>query len=99
MSNKLDEAKRRISKIEEIRKENGLNQTEFAKSINLSKQMYYKTTLNQRGLQIKDLEEICIVYNINSNWLLFNAGLKEAIDNNLNNESQLSHIENRKFPI
>lgn len=75
-----------LKKIEEIQKKSMLNKDKFAQSINLSKQTYHKLLTKKRNIQIEDIQIICTKYNINSNWLLLNAGTKEAIDNNLNNE-------------
>ena len=75
-----------LKKIEEIQKDSKLNKDKFAQSINLSKQTYNKLMTKTRNIQIEDIQAICVKYNINCNWLLLNAGIKEAMDNNLNNE-------------
>ena len=60
-------------RIKQVRKEKGLNQTEFAKAINLSQGQFQKfengTTPTERTLQ-----DICRVYSVSYEWLTTGNG-------------------------
>lgn len=64
-----------ISKrLQKVREDQDLNQTEFAKKLGVSKQTYGKIEKNKRSLQINEVTIYKNKFNINPNWLLFDEG-------------------------
>lgn len=61
-------------RIKKIRKTLQLNQVSFAKKINLKQAAIGLIENNQRNVSDRVIQDICRVYNINENWLLFEKG-------------------------
>jgi len=66
-----------IKRLKQLVEDTDLEKKEFAESIKLNKQKYYKMENGKRNLQIEDVVNIGKVYNINLNWLLLGLGDKK----------------------
>lgn len=89
-----------IKKFEEIRNLHKLNKKDFAQSIKLSSDQYSKMNKMpaERNIQIEDVSNLALEYNINLNWLLLDLGEMNSIDNNFDSAlKQLINSTNQQF--
>lgn len=88
-------------KFEMIRILHKLNKTDFANSIGLSSDQYSKIlsdTNKKRQIQIDEVADLAIRYNINLNWLLLDLGEMHAINNNFDSAlKKLINNTNKQF--
>lgn len=61
-------------RIKLIRKNAGVNQTQFAESVSLSRMMITHVETGNAVLSDRSLNEICRVYKVNKHWLLTGEG-------------------------
>lgn len=61
-------------RLKQIRKESGLTQDEFAKSIGITRSPIASAESGKSKLQPLAIRKICEVYNINEPWLLIGEG-------------------------
>lgn len=57
------------TRIKKIRKDNGLNQADFAKRINISRSNLSNLEIERVSLTDRVLKSICVEFNINESWL------------------------------
>lgn len=61
-------------RIKAIRKEAGLNQTEFAASLGLSRGFIAQVETDQERFSDRSVRDICRIYRVNEEWLRTGAG-------------------------
>lgn len=88
-------------KFEMIRILHKQNKTKFAESIGLSSDQYSKMlsdTNKKRQIQIYEVVNLALEYNINLNWLLLDLGEMHAINNNFDSAlKKLINNTNKQF--
>lgn len=62
------------TRIKAVRKEAGLNQSQFAESLGLSRSMIARVEIGTEIFSDRSLRELCRVYNINEEWLRTGEG-------------------------
>lgn len=85
------------TRIKEIRKEYGLNQTEFGEKLGVSRDVIknIELDLNKKGIPYNIIKLICCTFSINEDWLLYGTGNKyvqekQDVLNDLVNKYNLS---------
>lgn len=63
-----------LNRIKEIRKKAGINQTEFAESLGLSRGFIAQVETGTNVFSDRSIRDICRIYNINEEWLRTGTG-------------------------
>lgn len=63
-------------RLKEVRKDKGLNQTDFANSINISQGLITDMERGKKQPTERTLQDICRVYNVSYEWLTTGEGEK-----------------------
>jgi len=61
-------------RIKAIRKESGINQTEFAESLGLSRGFVAQVETDQEKFSDRTIRDICRIYRVNEDWLRYGTG-------------------------
>ncbi|MEG1107168.1 MAG: helix-turn-helix transcriptional regulator [Eubacterium sp.] len=72
-----------FNKIKEIRKDNGLTQSDFGKSLGVSRFTIANIESNRAVPTDTFVQLLCIKYKINENWLRSGTGDKKPIENDV----------------
>lgn len=80
-------------KIMKLRRQKGLSQEEFANKLNVSRQAIYKWETEQSVPDIKNVQEICKIFNVNIEYLL-NDDLNEDVP-----QEKIPSKRRKKFSI
>ena len=89
-------------RVAEIRKNAGLNQTDFASSLTMGQSALAMIETGKRDLTEKNARLICLTYNVNYDWLVNGKGemFLPAIDEEMNYVSELlEDVDNPLYEI